>query len=289
MIQEPDQPHPTEQTEIPTATPANVTHDRVSSESAPAAAILPRRPPSQVRRILTNRRVWAVLIVLIGLWLMAFFGSRTLRAYREFEYAREQGLLNGTASVEAIQPWMTIRYIAVAYAVPEEYIYAKLDIPFDRRSEREPLGRIGRRPQPDTPPDAGPQLPADDVTDHPARDAIVEKMREVILAYRENPVAPGLRDIRPWMSLAYIANSTGVPVDYLMTTLETSAIEFQATEFADREGTPPGMQAELDTEENRYKPLDLLSDELHYPGGPEQLLETVHAAVDNYVSGSRQK
>ncbi|MEZ4619542.1 MAG: hypothetical protein R2867_29115 [Caldilineaceae bacterium] len=79
--------------------------------------------------------------MLIGVWLMVFFGTRTLRAYREFGYAREQGLLDGTATVDAIQPWMTIRYIAVAYAVPEEYIYAKLGIPFDRRAEHEPLGR----------------------------------------------------------------------------------------------------------------------------------------------------
>jgi len=237
-----------------------------------------------IKGLLMNRRLWAIWIVFLGLWLMFFFGTRTLRAYRELEYAREQGLLNGTASVDAIQPWMTIRYIAVAYAVPEEYIYVKLDIPFDRRSARDPLGRLGRqRPSNEsasTNPRAAPQ--AD-------RDAIVRQMQAIVLAYRENPVAPGLRDIRPWMSLAYIANSTGVPIDYLIATLDRMAIEIQATEFAGRDDAPPRLHTELDTEENRYKPLELLRDELHYPDGPKRMLDVVRDALDTYEEAPTQE
>lgn len=253
---------------------------------------------SFIRRLLMNRRLWAILIVILGLWLMSFFGTRTLRAYRELEYAREQGLLNGTASVDAIQPWMTIRYIAVAYAVPEEYIYAKLDIPFDRRSERDPIGRIGRQRRDVGPPadEAGSEgAPPDEwngeLPDDPraGRDAIVEQMREIILAYRENPVAPGLRDIRSWMSLAYIANSTGVPVDYLIETLDNMAQQIQATEFAGRADAPPGLRAQLDTEENRYKPLDVLSDELHYPDGPRRLEEIIREALATYEEAPVQE
>jgi hypothetical protein len=235
-----------------------------------------------IKRLLANRRAWAVLILLVGLWLMVFFGTRTLRAYREFEYARGQGLLNGTASVEAIQPWMTIRYIAVAYAVPEEYIYAKLNIPFDRRSERDPLRRLGRARRGDGPPSAtenGTPVPNTQVE----RDAIINQMREIILAYRENPVAPGLRDIRPWMSLAYIANSTGVPIEHLLTEVAATAQPIHATEAADHPDVGrPHLRDELDTEENRYKPLELLSDDLHYPGGQEQLLDAVRAALATY-------
>jgi hypothetical protein len=242
---------------------------------------------SLIKRLLTNRRAWAVLILLVGLWLMVFFGTRTLRAYREFEYARGQGLLNGTASVEAIQPWMTIRYIAVAYAVPEEYIYAKLNIPFDRRSERDPLGRLGRARRGDGPPSATENVtPAPDT--QAERDTIINQMREIILAYRENPVAPGLRDIRPWMSLAYIANSTGVPIEHLLTEVAATAQSIHATAAADRPDADqadvgrPHLSDELDTEENRYKPLELLSDDLHYPGGQERLLDAVRAALATY-------
>ncbi|MCB0061186.1 MAG: hypothetical protein KDE19_03690, partial [Caldilineaceae bacterium] len=227
-----------------------------------------RKRRFSLKRLLTNRRVWAVFILLIGLWLVVFYGTRTLRAYREIGYAREQGLLDGTASVDAIQPWMTIRYIAVAYAVPEEYIYAKLNIPFDRRSAREPLGRLGRQRASEGPPPAaesGDQgVPPDPQA---ARDALLVEMREIILAYRANPVAPGLRDIRPWMSLAYIANSTGVPVDYLVDALVDRAETLRATEQAlhDRPTPPELPNNALDTEESRYKPLDLLSDDLRYP------------------------
>lgn len=240
---------------------------------------------SVIKRFLKNRRLWAILIVVLGLWLMFFFGTRTLRAYRELEYAREQGLLNGTASVDAIQPWMNIRYIAVAYAVPEEYIYAKLDIPFDRRSERDPLGRLGRQNREDGPPSAENAPPDRDQT----RDAIVAQMKAIVLAYRDNPVAPGLQDIRPWMSLAYIANSTGVPLDYLVETVGTRAVAIQATEFAERDDAPPGLIGEVDTEENRYKPLDLLSDELHYPGHVERLLDVVHEALATYEESPTQE
>lgn len=248
-----------------------------------------RKPPSRLRRLLMNRRLWAILVLLLGVWLMVFFGTRTLRAYREFEYAREQGLLNGTASVDAIQPWMTIRYIAVAYAVPEEYIYAKLDIPFDRRSEREPLGRLGRQRRDDGAPVDGAQR--DEPADPKAgREEIVQQMRAVILAYRENPVAPGLRDIRPWMSLAYIANSTGVPLDYLEQALTDTAAMIRATEFADRpDATPPELRTVLESAETPHKPLDLLSEDLHYPGGPERLLDTIREALATYDAAPTQE
>ncbi|HRW04870.1 MAG TPA: hypothetical protein P5121_07235 [Caldilineaceae bacterium] len=261
----------------------------MTQETNPSkASTHPQRVPF-LRRLLTNRRLWAILIVVLGLWLMFFFGTRTLRAYRELEYAREQGLLNGTASVDAIQPWMNIRYIAVAYAVPEEYIYAKLEIPFDRRSERDPIGRIGRqRRDEESPPSETTKVPP--ANPQAARNAAVQQMREIILAYRENPVAPGLRDIRPWMSLAYIANSTGVPLDYLLDSLATTAQMVQATETAGRDSPPPpDMLSELAGEEAPYKPLDLLSDELHYPGGPEGLLNAVRDALDTYTDEPAQE
>ncbi len=249
-------------------------NDLQSGQPKPAASTAPRR---RWPRLLVNRRLWAVVILLVGLWLIFFFGTRTMSAYREFTYAREQGLLNGTATVEAIQPWMTIRYIAVAYAVPEEYIYAKLKIPFNRRSAREPLGHLARQQQEQRARPAPAEPPPDPDA---AVDALLAEVRAIILAYRENPVAWGLRDIRPWMSLAYIANSTGVPVDYLVGAVAANAAASRATKAAEP-GSNDGatLRETIDSEENRYKPLDLLSADLHYPGGPEQLYDVVRSAL----------
>ena len=64
-------------------------------------------------------------------------------------------------------------------------------------------------------------------------------------------MATGLRDVRPWMSVRYISNSTGVPVEAIF-----EAIGIPATD-------------------NEYKPLDLLGKEQHYPGGPKALEDAV--------------
>ena len=80
---------------------------------------------------------------------------------------------------------MTVRYVSVAYAVPQEYIFAELEIPFNRRNSQDTLGHLTRayfgRPK-----------------SNERRDPIlVKQIGEIILAYRENPVVTGLNDIRP--------------------------------------------------------------------------------------------
>ena len=183
---------------------------------------------------------------MIGLVVIIIFGLRSVRSYRQWQYVREQGLDRGVASVEAIQPWMTIRYVSVAYSVPEEYIFAQLDIPFNKRNSNDYLGRLNRdydfgRPAPgDTP-------------------AIVEKVAASILAYRENPVATGLDDIRPWMTIRYIANSTGVPETYLI------------------------EQLGITTDDNNlFKPLDQLAKDVRYERGPRGLVEVIKTALNQY-------
>ncbi len=223
-----------------------------------------REHPAQVKRFLTSRRVWAVLILVIGLGIMFFYGTRTLSAYREFEYARTQGLLNGTASVDAIKPWMTIRYIAVAYAVPEEYLYAQLGVPYqDRPGPRhDSLGEVARRITPNHEPKT-------------AIDGVITQLRTAILEYRENPVAPGLRDIRLWMSIAYITNSTGVPAAYLVEQIEASL-------HTEAGSTPTANQAATLLGDNMYKPLIQLVEDLAYPGGPKALEEIINTALEAY-------
>lgn len=199
-----------------------------------------------MRRRLFNRYTLAFALVVVGLLLVIVFGRRSLRSYQEFRYIREQGLDRGVASVEAIQPWMTIRYVAVAYAVPEEYLFAELGIPFDRRNSNATLGHLDReyrlsQPAPGEPP------------------GIMELVANAILAYRENPVVTGLDDIRPWMTIRYIANSTGVPEDCLLQQL--------------------GIGAEDD---HAVRPLDQLAEKIDYPGGPRGLVEAIGRVVRQY-------
>lgn len=191
------------------------------------------------------RLILPIVLVALGLTITIYFGLRAVNSFRQLQYIHEQGLDRGAASVDAIRPWMTIRFIAVAYAVPEEYLYSQLEIPFDRRNANSPLSglnqdyRLGQSPN-------GP---------YPA---IIDKVKTAITAYQANPVVTGLRDVRPWMSVHYIANSTGVPQDYIF------------------------QQLNLPLAGNEDKPLDLLAEELHYRGGPRGLADDMQQVLAGY-------
>lgn len=197
-------------------------------------------------KTLSNRTVLAALFIIIGLVVTIFFGTRAFHSYRQIQYIREQGLDRGVASVDAIRGWMTIRYVSVAYAVPEEYIFDQLNIPYTERNSNDILGRLNRKYESEQP-------------ENGAEPVIVDKVAQAILDYRENPVATGLTDIRPWMTVRYIANSTGVPEDYLL------------------------QQLGLDASHNHpVMPLRDLADVTHYEGGPRRLIETIETALANY-------
>ena len=198
--------------------------------------------PRPVQRRSKGGLLLIVAAIALGLLIVGFFGLRSVRTFRELQYIRQQGLDRGTASTDAIRGWMTIRFVAVAYAVPEEYLYSKLGMPFQQRNPHRTLGSINREenlgPSPNGP--------------YPA---IIDQLRGWIAEYRENPVATGLRDVRPWMSVRYIANSTGVPEETIFAAI----------------GLPEAG--------NESKPLDLLSEEQKYPGGPRALADAVQKAL----------
>lgn len=193
-----------------------------------------------------NRFTLGVVLIGFGVLLVLIFGLRSWRSYQQLRYIRDQGINRGVASVDAIQPWMPIRYVAVAYGVPEEYIFAQLGIPFDRRNRNETLGQLNQLYQ----------LGRSSAADRPL---IVDEVAAAILAYRANPVATGLEDIRPWMTIRYIANSTGVPEAYLLEQLNLGAHPNDAV-----------------------MPLDELAAATRYPGGPPGLVDATKAALKRY-------
>jgi hypothetical protein len=83
--------------------------------------VVPSGAPSASRRLLLT-----IVLVIVGLGLVGFFGTRAYRAYSRLQPA---GLSAGTSDVEAIRGWMTLPYIARAYGVPEDALFAALDIP----------------------------------------------------------------------------------------------------------------------------------------------------------------
>lgn len=182
-------------------------------------------------------------VIAIGLSITIFFGIRSFRSFQQLRYIQQQGLDRGTASVDAIRPWMTVRFVAVAYAVPEEYLFSALSVPYNQRNANSTLRDIERAYHIDA-------SQTDTVSE------AAEKLKVAITEYRANPVVTGLRDVRPWMSIRYIANSTGVPASFIFTQL----------------GIPLAG--------NEDKPLDLLSEEQHYQGGPRAFAEAVQQALN---------
>ncbi len=184
--------------------------------------------------------------IALGLLLMLVFGVRSFRSFNQMRYVRDQGLDRGEASVDAIRGWMTLDYVAVAYAVPEEYLLNYLGIPFEQRNGHEALRDLNRLY------DLG--LSADGQDQR-----VTEAVAEAIEAYRTNPVVTGLDDIRPWMTVRYISVSTGVPETYIFEQV--------------------GIPAEND---NEFKDLGLLDKEYRYKGGLRALVDTIKSALAGY-------
>jgi len=73
----------------------------------------------------------SIILILVGLGLVLFFGGRAIRAFRHVR----QGPPRET-NVELIQDWMTIPYISHVYKVPPDYIFDQLDIPGQENREK---------------------------------------------------------------------------------------------------------------------------------------------------------
>jgi len=88
-----------------------------------------------------------IALVIVGAALVGFFGVRAYHTYNRFQ---QRELAAGTIDVEAIRGWMTLPYIARAYDVPEDALFAALGIPKsgnERLSIKQLVAKYGRDPQ----------------------------------------------------------------------------------------------------------------------------------------------
>jgi len=187
-------------------------------------------------------QILAIVLIILGVVIMAFKVQGMSDFYKEVNYAVEHDFAAGNPSPELLRPWMTIRYISVAYAVPQEYLFDATRIQpkkensmlaLERLNQQMGLGQVGGQP------------------------ALMKTVQGAILAYRANPVATGLieQNVEGWMTVAYIANSIGVPAETIL------------------------QEVGISPEGNAYKPLGFLSDEVNYPGGEDALVEAIQKIV----------
>ena len=188
-------------------------------------------------------QIIALILIIGGIAIMIPKGKGMFDFYKEASYAAENNFQAGNLSPDLIRPWMSLRYVAVAYAVPQKYLFDELHIQPKKETSLIGLARLNLQMQLGT------------VDGQPA---ILKHVKTVILAYRANPVMTGLieQKVEDWMNVSYIANSSGIPADSI---LQAAGI------------TPVG---------NAYKPLGFLSDETHYNGGVKALIAAIQKIVD---------
>lgn len=187
----------------------------------------------------------AVALIVTGAAIMIPRARGMLNFQKEVRYAVENDFAAGNLSPDLLRPWMSIRYISVAYAVPQAYLFDAANIKPRKETSMISLNRLNQ------------QMGLGNVNDKPV---LMKTIREAILTYRADPVVTGLIEghAEEWMTVQYIANSTGIPVNTL----------FSAT----------GLPAEG----NANKPLGFLSDETNYPGGARALVAAVQKVLDDH-------
>jgi hypothetical protein len=185
----------------------------------------------------------AVALILVGVAIMIPKAKGMFDFYKEARYATENNFAAGNLSPDLLRPWMSIRYICVAYAVPQKYLFDSLKIQPKKETSMISLGRLNS------------QMGLGKVDGQPV---LMQTVRESILEYRAHPVVTGLieQHVEDWMTVQYIANSSGIP----------------ALVIFDEIGIP--------YEGNSFKPLGFLSDQVNYAGGPRALCAAIQKIVD---------
>jgi hypothetical protein len=185
----------------------------------------------------------AVGLIVGGLTLAIPRGMGLMDSFRESRFAIDHNFEAGNPSPDLLRPWMTIRYVSAAYGVPQKYLFDAAKIQPRKESSLLSLSRLNRELR----------LGGSD-----SQPALIGVIREAIVQYRLKPVATGLieRRVEDWMTMQYIANSTGIPEETLFN------------------------EAGLPLEGNGYSPMGYLADKISYPGGAKALIAAVQQVVD---------
>jgi len=188
-------------------------------------------------------RILAVLLIVLGLTIMIPKVNGMVDFYREMQYAREHGFEQGNPDPALIRPWMTIRYLAVSYAVPQKYLFDAAHIQPHPETSMLSIQRLNQQMK---------------LGQQEGEPVLLRTLRQAVMDYRANPQPTGLmeRTVADWMSVQYLANSTGIAPE---------------TFFA---------AANIEMDGNAFLPLGYLSDKVDYPGGVRQLLHVLQQVID---------
>jgi hypothetical protein len=185
----------------------------------------------------------AIALIIIGIAIMIPKGRGMLDFSKEVRYAQENNFAAGNVSPDLIRPWMSIRYISAACAVPQKYLFDEINIQPGKETSMIAISRLNQ------------QLQLGQVDGQPA---LLKAVRDAIVEYRAHPVVTGLieKHVEEWMSVQYIANSSGIPA---LVIFEKINIPYAG---------------------NGFKPLGFLSEEVKYPGGIKALTAAIQKIVD---------
>ncbi len=190
--------------------------------------------------------ILAVVLIAAGLAVMIPKGKALVELSKEARYAIENNFESGNPSLDLLRPWMTLRYIASNYAVPQKYLFDACGIPIRKESSEIAVSRLNKIMR---------------LGEQDGLPELLVKIRAAIQRYREQPVVTGLLEqhVEDWMTVEYIANSTGIPAETLL------------------------GEINLPVEGNRYVPLGPLSDRLKYTGGVQGLEAALQKVVDSHA------
>lgn len=124
---------------------------------------------------MSKSKILTILIIAAGAAFLIFFGARAMHAFNKM---RGHGPFNHRppiaeeTDVELIRDWMTIPYIAHTYAVPDQYLFEQVGIPFDKQNRKKSLQELNAS-----------FFPNDD-------GIVLEKVKAAVKEFQENPPPP---------------------------------------------------------------------------------------------------
>jgi hypothetical protein len=87
----------------------------------------------KIIKFVKSRQFLLIALVIVGIGLAVFFGSRALR---NFNHIRDRKFGGGETNVELIRGWMTVDYITKMYHVPPDVVLKPLSLPVESNMNR---------------------------------------------------------------------------------------------------------------------------------------------------------